>query len=217
MNQEIKTKEKSRRRLNPEIRRKMILDQAAIMVAKQGINLLSMEKIAKEVNVSKALIYNYFQNITELLRELLQRELQSIRKLQFEAVENATTFEELVRNTTREYLSYIDKNGLIIEKLLSEPSVSNKENPTGFGRNTAVIYLAKKASKNFNLPLDVAISATEICFGLPISAGDFLLRSDMQRQELEDMTVAMILGTFATLKNNYSTRNENLKLVKTIG
>lgn len=207
-----KPTEKKRRRLSPEIRKKMILDQAAKMVASEGINQLSMERIAVEVNVSKALIYNYFQNITELLRELLDRELQALRLLQFKAAEKASTFEELVRNITHEYLKYIDERGLIIQRLQSEPSVSSISDPTGYGRDAAVDYLADIAASHFDLPIKLARAATDISFGLPASAGEYLLKSDIEVKELEDLTVTMIIGTFTMLKNDYLTKSKKIKL-----
>jgi len=202
---------KARRRYSPEVRRTMILDETAKIVASEGIAQLSMERVGKEVGVSKALIYNYFENTTELLGELLDRELKALRRLQNEAAENAATFEELVRNITHQYLKYIDKRGLIIERLQSEPSISNISDPTGYGRDSAVKYLANIVSKHFDLPMDVARAATDISFGLPASAGEYLLRSDMNRQDVEDLTVSMILGTFVSARNNYLTSKQKLK------
>jgi len=86
------TNSESRKRFRPEVRRAMILDETAKLVASEGIAQLSMERIGRQAGVSKALIYNYFENTTELLKELLDRELKALRKLQFEAAERASTF-----------------------------------------------------------------------------------------------------------------------------
>jgi len=48
----------------------------------------------------------------------------------------------------------------------------------------------------------VATAATEISFGLPAAAGEFLVRSGMDRQLIEDITVSMILGSIAGLRND---------------
>jgi len=206
-----KVANENRKRFSPEIRRSMILEQTAKLVAKDGIARLSMERIAQECGVSKALVYNYFDNLTELLSALLERELQALRKLQIKAAEDADTFEKLVRNITHQYLSYIDERGLLLERLQSEPSISKHADPTEYGRDAAVDYLSKIIAKHFELPKDIARATTDISFGLPAAAGAYLLRSDMDRQIIEDLTVSMIIGTAVSVKNDYLAKQQKLK------
>ena len=58
-------------------------------------------------------------------------------------------------------------------------------------------------AEHFDLPLDVASAATEISFGLPAVAGARLLHGTMSREQLEDMTVTMIIGCITELKRHY--------------
>ncbi len=189
----------------------MILDHTAEIIARDGMAGLSMERISQHAGVSKSLVYNYFDSLSELLRELLERELSSLRLLQFEAAERATTFEELVRSVTHIYLRYIDERGLIIERLQAEPTLSDGHDPTDYGRDTSVQYLAPIVSKHFGMPIELARAATDISFGLPASAGEYLLRGEMNRDEIEDLTVSMIIGTFVTVRDDYLTRKQTLK------
>ena len=119
-----------RRRFSPEVRRSMILDEAAGIINREGMANLSLERIANSAGVSKSLIYNYFDSLNALLKELLDRELAGQRPSQLAAAKSATTFEELIRNITHAYLSYIHEHGLIIERLLAEPSISGSHDPT---------------------------------------------------------------------------------------
>jgi AcrR family transcriptional regulator len=201
---------KRRTRLAPEERRSLILDHAADMIAREGIAELSMEAIGRAAGVSKSLVYNYFPNLQMLLSELLERELKRLRRLQSEAVNGAETFEGMVRATTHVYLTYIEERGLIIERLQQEPSISDFHDPTEYGRDTAVEYLAAIIERHFDLPPDVAQAATDISFGLPASAGAYLLRTGMDRQQLEDITVSMILGSVTSLKTDFAARRKPL-------
>ena len=207
-----KTQPKQRRppakrlRLAPEERQSRILDHAAEIVARDGVSALSMDSIGREAGISKALVYNYFPNTTELLRQLLQREWRRLRRLQVEAAREADTFEALVRSVTHVYLKYIEERGMLIERLQAEPSVSGMHDPTEFSRDSAVGYLAEIVADHFGLPEDVARAATDISFGLPATAGAYLLQRKMSRQALEDMTVSMILGTFDALKREHIAR-----------
>lgn len=189
-----------RRRLNPEMRRSLILDHTADMVARDGVASLSIENIGREAGISKSLVYAYFPNLTDLLRALYQREMRRLRRAQHEAAANARTFEDLVRSVTHVYLHYIHDRGLIIERLQAEPRVSETQDPTDFGRDIAVDYLTDIVIRQFGLPAEIARAATDISFGLPASAGSYLHRHGMDLQQLEDLTVTMIIGTFAEVK-----------------
>ena len=193
----------TRRRMSPEQRKSLILDHTAAIVAREGVSQLSIESIGREAGISKSLVYAYFPNLTELLRELYQREMRHLRRRQMDAAEKFETMEQLVRSVTHAYLSYIDERGLIIERLQGEPSVSNHHDPTDFNRDIAVDHLTDIILRFYKLPRHIARAATDISFGLPASAGSYLLRHDMDFQTLEDLTVAMILGTMSDLENRF--------------
>lgn len=205
------TATKRRTRLDPETRRSLILDCAAEIVAEEGVAVLTMETLGRKAGISKSLVYNYFSNTREVLSELLERELRRQRRAQSKAAENAETFEGLVRAVTHEYLKYIDERGLIIERLQSEPSVSAIHDPTEYGRDGAVEYLAAIAGRHFDLPPEIAHAVTDISFGLPANAGAYLLRHEMGLAELEDLTSTMIIGAFAAIRSDYMVRKRPLR------
>lgn len=202
---------KRRTRLDPEQRRGLILDHTAEIIAAEGVAALSMERIGREAGISKSLVYNYFPNLQALLSELLERELRHMRRLQGKAAEGATTFEGLVRAITHVYLTYIEGRGLIIERLQHEPTISDTHDPTEYGRDAAVDYMTEIVVRHFDLPRDIARAAVDISFGLPASAGAYLLRTGMDRQSLEDITVTMILGSVLALKTEYTARQQPLR------
>jgi TetR/AcrR family transcriptional regulator, fatty acid biosynthesis regulator len=202
---------KTRRRYSPEKRRELILDHTAEIVAREGVAMLSIEQIGREAGISKSLVYAYFPNLTELLRELYQREMKHLRRLQAAAAAGADTFEGLVRSVTHEYLKYYDERGLIIERLQNEPSVSAMHDPTDYGRDAAVDYLTDIVMTHFDLPREIARAATDISFGLPASAGSYLRRHDLPLKTVEDLTVTMIIGTIMNVKNEYVARKQPLK------
>jgi TetR/AcrR family transcriptional regulator, fatty acid biosynthesis regulator len=201
MNQPVK---RTRQRMSPEKRRGSILDFTAVMIARDGIAQLSIESIGKEAGISKSLVYAYFPNLTELLRALYLREMRRLRRRQAEVAKDAASFEELVRSITHVYLYYIHERGPIVQRLQAEPSVSDLHDPTDFSRDVAVDYLTQIVVENFNLPHDIARAATDISFGLSAAAGVYLHRQDIDVQRLEDLTVAMVMGSFNAIKGNYN-------------
>jgi TetR/AcrR family transcriptional regulator, fatty acid biosynthesis regulator len=201
----------ARRRLSPEMRRTLILDHTAELVARDGVAQLSIESIGREAGISKSLVYAYFPNLTALLRELYEREMRRLRRAQADAAQHADTFEGLVRSLTHVYLKYIDERGLIIERLQHEPSVADMHDPTDFGRDAAVDYLTDIVIAHFDLPRDIARAATDVSFGLPASAGSYLQRQAIDLKTMEDLTVTMIIGTITAVKNDYLARRQALK------
>jgi TetR/AcrR family transcriptional regulator, fatty acid biosynthesis regulator len=192
-----------RQRLNPEERKSLILDHTAAIVAREGVANLSIEGIGREAGISKSLVYAYFPNLTELLRALYQREMRQLRRRQAEAAQNVETMEQMVRSVTHAYLSYIDERGLIIERLQAEPTVSENHDPTDYNRDLAVDHLTDFVMRFYRIPRRIARAATDISFGLPASAGSYLHRHDLDLKTLEDLTVAMILGTLSGLENRF--------------
>lgn len=201
-----------KRRYSPEIRRTMILDAAAELVEREGMWQLSMERVASHADVSKALIYKYFSNIESIFRELLERELKQLRKEQAVAAENAETFEELVRGVTGAYLRNIAQKGQLIERLQADPSISSSSDPTDFHRDGAVEYIAVIVQRNFGIPLEKARAVTDISFGVPSAAGAYLLRHDVDLEDLVDLTVSMIIGSVNGVRDDYMMRK--LKLIR---
>jgi len=198
------TAKKKRTRLSPEVRKELILDHAAEVVEKEGVSALSMERLGKEAQISKSLVYAYYPSMTELLQSLLKREHKRLRALQDKAAMSAETFEQLVRRMTRAYLSYMDERGLILERLSAEPSLFNQGDPTEYSRDVAVKYLAKIVQNNFDIDMNVALPAVDISFGMPAAAGTYLIRNGVSRQTIEDITVTMIIGSIEALSTNYT-------------
>lgn len=144
---------KKRTRLSPDVRKNLILDHAADVIAAEGVSALSMDRLGKEAGVSKSLVYAYYPSMKDLLKTLLRREYRRLRDIQNEEGAKAETFEQLVRRVTRAYLTYMDERGLILDRLAAEPSLEEKGDPTEYSRETAVYGLAKIVSENFGIDM----------------------------------------------------------------
>jgi len=95
--------------------------------------------------------------------------------------------------------------------LQAEPSVSAIHDPTEFSRDQAVGYLADIVAEHFGLPPEIAEAATDISFGLPATAGAYLLQRKLSRDQLEDLTVTMIMGTLNELKREHTARLQPIR------
>lgn len=202
----MSVEKKKRIRLSPEERKIDILNHTARIVAESGVSSVTMESVSKEVGISKSLMYSYYPTTTELLRALYSREMRKLRKLQNQAALEASTLEQLVRKVTNVYLNYIEKNGLLINRLQSEPSVHELGGPSYFGKEEAAMFLAEIISKSFNIPMEITIPVVDISFGLPDAAGRYLEEKGADKQFIEDITVTMILGSISAIKDEFDFR-----------
>jgi len=197
--------------MSPEARTSKILDHAANIVSADGVAALSVEKICTAAGVSKSLVYNYFRSTTDVLQALLKREMQSLRIKQTRAAEEADTFEQLVRGITREYLLYIEEHGQLIYRLQSEPCATDEGGTAQHNRDASVRYLAGITSNMFDIPLSAAIPVVDISFGLPDAAGRYLDEKKANRQTIEDITVAMIIGGVTAIKDGFNVKFKSLR------
>lgn len=189
-----------RRRLEPQVRRDLILDEAAGIIIAKGVSAVSMEGLGRAAGISKALVYNYFPSRAVLLSELLLREYRVFQRGGLAAAEHATDFEALVRVTTRAYLTHVATRGVLIQRLLNEPVVAQAIRGTeGEERQLTVRYFARAMSREFAVDAEVAATATDLLMGLTGAAGDYLFRSRGDIAAIEDMVVAMIMAAVRDL------------------
>lgn len=192
------------RRLDPEMRRNMILDRTAMLVAREGVSAVSMERVGREAGVSKALVYAYFKNQTILLQALLLREQRRLADQQSTAVGRANDFKETILNTTRTYLRYYEENGILLQRLLNEPSLAAAfEEHDRAERPRVVNSLARLMADTHNVPLRVAKVATELSMAMTGAAGEMISRGEISRGKVEEIILALFDGSMAELGQRF--------------
>lgn len=189
------TAAKTRTRLEPEARRAQILACAARLVATEGLEAVSMDRVAREAGISKALVYTYFDSRKALLAQLLEDDLDRIQREQGRAALGAKSFPDLVRATTHIALVEIERRGPLLRRLLNEPSLTDAVGLVRMRAHHAnARYLAQRIRREFRVSLADALQLTEIGLGLTIAAGDLIQRGKARREDIEETTCAMILG-----------------------
>jgi TetR/AcrR family transcriptional regulator, fatty acid biosynthesis regulator len=186
---------KRRQRLAPEERASQILDCAARLILAEGFTEVSMERLGREAGISKALIYNYFPNRNDLLRALLEREIDAMRVRQLGEVRVAEDFRDLVRRTTRNYVAHVKERGALLQRLWAEPAVARSvADKHVTGRDEAMRYFAKQVSQRYGLPKDVALSAVDMQMAMTEAAAQHLSHSHDDVDFATDICVTLLLG-----------------------
>lgn len=191
---------RKRTRLTPEVRRGQILDEAAQLILAEGLYAVSMERLAREVGISKGLVYNYFPTRDALLTALLNREQAELRDRGMASALQAESFEDLIRQTTRLYLEQTRDRGALIAALLSDPSVALlMEADNRADRERTVRYFVKAARREYGLPLPVAINAVDMVSAVTDRAGRLVADSQLDVETATEMCVSLITGGLARL------------------
>jgi AcrR family transcriptional regulator len=180
----------------PEARRDLILDVTAQLVTTEGVSAVSMERVGREAKISKALVYNYFPTRNLLLQALLMRENRAYQIQQIKAAETASDLETMVRATTRAYLDQVAAKGVLIERLLGEPTIAEAMGEIELiGRQQAIDYLLSRINANKALSEPLARMMVEVGLGITGAGGAYLDRTGCDIDLLEDMVVDMILAS----------------------
>lgn len=108
-----------------------IMDAAINLFASQGYNATSTSHIAKEANVSEAIIFKYFKSKENLLKEIgsaaVSRIIENISIVPFlKNVEKSKDYplKDFIGSIIHERLTFLDKNYEVIKLLLVEMQYS---------------------------------------------------------------------------------------------
>jgi TetR/AcrR family transcriptional regulator, fatty acid biosynthesis regulator len=198
------TTKAARRRLDPEVRKQMILDKAAVLVAAEGVGAATMERIGREAGVSKPLVYAYFQNITNLLQELLLRDQRRLWEQQSIAVSGATDFDDLIRRTTHTYLKHAEQNGMHIQRLMNEAAVAEAfEENERRERQRVMDFLVSEMTRTLRIPREIASLVIELSLGMTGAAGELISRGGVSRKKIEEVLICLYQGNTAALRAKY--------------
>lgn len=182
------------RRLNPEARRAHILDVAVRLIVQEGVSAVSMERLGREAGISKALCYTYFENRTALLSQLLVREYPAFRGDSIE-VEPGESFEALIRRTTTYFIDRFVANGVLIQRLMNEPSVAEAVAEIHHdGRAATAAFFGAESSRAYGVSAERAPLMANLMMGITRSAALMLLAGEASHDELINMVVTMIIG-----------------------
>ncbi len=104
---------RTRTRLDPEVRRGLILDAATRVLSASDPTLVTFEQIAEEAGVSRALIYNYFGDKSGVIAAVYLRSIEELDlRLDetFRQHRHGSNPSERIRWVVRTYLAYAEEN-----------------------------------------------------------------------------------------------------------
>jgi len=98
------------KRVPRAVREQQMLDAAVQMFSVNGYHETSMDSIAATAHISKPMLYLYYGSKEELFGACLDRELQRFVETVRTGIDFQQSPKDLLRNTIRSFLRYIDAN-----------------------------------------------------------------------------------------------------------
>ena len=159
-----------------------------------------MERLGRDVGISKGLVYNYFATRDVLLAALLQRAQQELRDRGMASALQARSYADLIRQTTRLYLEQTRDRGALIAARLSDPSVARLMEEKGRAdRDATVRFFVRATRREFDLPLPLAIIAVDMLAALTDRAGQLVSQGLVDVDAATEICVELITGGLAGL------------------
>ncbi len=106
-----------RMRLNRAEREATLLDAAAKIVADEGVDSLTMEAVAAQAGVNKALPYRFFANRDGVLVALWERETSAFDARIQDALVGADSLEAKLRGILGVWLDLVESGGGVLGRL----------------------------------------------------------------------------------------------------
>jgi AcrR family transcriptional regulator len=180
-----------RRRLSSEERRRQLLDVAAAIVIADGVAAMSMERLAADAGVSKALPYKHFDNSEAVLVALYRREARALGKAVWSALSDAPTGSDRTRLAIRAYFDELARRRDVLAALTQPGSTIAS---AGDPQQAGVVFDVQVLTTFAGLDRRRAKEVAGIVQGAIVGAAGTWLAGHGRRQRLEDDLVALIDG-----------------------
>lgn len=173
-------------------RRGQLLDVAADLVTSRGPGAVTIERLAAEAGVSRALAYQHFDNADEVLVALYRREVAGLGEAILAAVEAESEPEPKLRAAIRTFLDIVGaRHGLFtVLAAAGSPVPARADDGTRAGhRFTQALF-----EQAFGLPRRRAKVAAAMTFGALNGGVEAWAAGDLRRREVEEAALDVALA-----------------------
>lgn len=186
------------RQSSPKVdREQQFLDVACDLIRERGLGSITMERLAVEAGVSKALPYRYFENTDAVFVALYVREIGRLSDRIAAAMRSAPPGGDLLRVAVREYFRAVDEHGAVLGALAGpgSPIVDLVRERGATVDNRLARYFAEfhRVPPKQSLVLSSMVSATVI------AANECVARGEVTRPTAEKAAVAAVAAMVEAL------------------
>jgi AcrR family transcriptional regulator len=183
------------RRLQPEKRRRQLLERGAELFARHSYDELSMRKIASELGVSKPLLYHYFPSKRAFFQATLA---QAAAELQARTEPDPTLPPlDQLRGSLEAFLELIDENELAYRKLMQSLSSVPEVRELIEEVRTKTAARILEGLYPDGTPPKARVAVHGWLWFMDGACLNWIEHRDLSRTELRDLLLGTLLGTLA--------------------
>lgn len=147
-------------------RRESLIDTAARIVVERGVEDVSMESVAEQAGVSRALVYKHFANRGEMLTAVYRREAVLLHEEMAAEVRSADSLHGMFSALIRASFRVSAERGALFAALRSAGAWNRDLRAEQRARDRQTIKVfAAQASREYSIPLPQAQRATAMLLG----------------------------------------------------
>lgn len=186
---------RKRTRLSPADRQGQLLDIAAAIAVGEGVQQVTLKRVAREAGISEAQAHNCFQGRTDLLLSLTRRELALLEALRRSRVTRGRDRMAKIVISTVSYLHEALERGPLLQMLLRNSDVraalrSERSAATAIAREPTLQLL----SERYEMKRAVANGSAAALTAVSLRAGGLLASGRTELGIAERLSLAIILA-----------------------
>ena len=188
----------SRRRYLPaEVRRDGILNAALVELRKKGHLPLSIDRIAAQAGVSKALIYTYFPKPTDLYNGVLEQALAPLRARL--AAHSRTPLEEAEVEWAQIYFDRVAEMGNVLHLLFTDPYMKGRLEPGSRRLRDRIFRRLARNGRRLRLTSQESVAALVMILAIPEELGVLAARGDITRARGRELCGSLVRSALSGL------------------
>jgi AcrR family transcriptional regulator len=203
----------TRRRLKGHERREQLLTVSIELAEAEGLNALTMERVASRADISKPVLYSHFKNRGDLLLAILTQYWEDIDSRVRARLEAAVTPLDQVDALIEGYFDAVAEAGPVLHQLLVDTSQEPEVERARRARHEAAERAWSSVyKKNWKLDAEVAEVLAALLRGALESAASYWLRSgSVSRETCVAVCSAAFRGSLAEVVGTAKPRRRTTK------
>jgi AcrR family transcriptional regulator len=204
-----------RARMSVEGRRDQILDSAVGLILATGLSNCTLEAVAAEAGISKALIYKHFSSREDLLGALVHREFQMLRGYGLREIPADLSYEDIVRSSYQRAFDYFYERGPIVRALFAERSIVEQLGPHDREERAAMTeFWVERTMRAFDVPERIAQIGTIMNVNAPAAAARRLRHAGLDPKLVANVWSTFTIGGWNAVAQEYGNKAKPQRAAK---
>jgi AcrR family transcriptional regulator len=199
---------RDRTRLSLEDRRRQLMDEAARLVVDEGVQEVTIKRLARGVGISEAQAHNCFARRLDLLIALARREIAQVEESRRGVVSRGTNVLTNIVLSTTNYLHEAQARGPLLQALLMVPEVRGelREERSAMAREVREPILESMMSR-YGITEARARGTNAVIAAICLRAGSLLSSRKISLEMAERLCLPIVI---AGARSNVSTTRNDL-------